>query len=131
MATCKLCGVKTKRGYCVACTADKAFVDSNNDKAGERFGGIIKANRGIIDHEQTVKRLMNMPDHLFFYGLKYLLFCKDTTGETLNEYFLRTDRQNGDPVWERLKGYRGGRRHSDAFGTCDRWDTNPLLPQYG
>ena len=129
--TCKICGVATNSGYCVACAADKAFIDSNNDMAGKSWGGLnYKANRCIINHEYTVKHLQNMPSHLFFYGLKYLLMCKDISGETFNDYLVRTDRQNGDSVWERLAGYRGSRRQKIAT-RADRWNTNPLLPQYG
>ena len=75
MAHCKICGVETQNGnYCKSCEADKQRIDAHKE----------------ADHKDTVKFLIGLPSHLFFYGLKYLLLDKDRTGKTLNEFLLYT-----------------------------------------
>lgn len=115
---CKICEVESPQEFCDACLADKAKIDKREQRS----------------HRDTVKWLLNMPDHLFFFGLKYLLMTTDTTGMTLNEFLLDTDNNNGAPIWQRLKGYRGGRgisytANAKEQNPFDRWDTNPLLAE--
>jgi len=105
---CKICEVESPQEYCDACLADKVKIDKHEQQS----------------HRDRVKWMMNMPSHLFFYGLKYMLTDTDSTGMTLNDYLLKVDNRNGAPVWQRLKGYRGARGYQGNF---DRWDTNPLL----
>jgi hypothetical protein len=104
MANCKVCGVETSNGkYCKSCERDVSRIDAHKE----------------ADWKETVRFLVGLPSHLFFYGLKYLLMDR-VNGITLNEYLLYSDENNGAPVWQRLKDYRCGREG-------DRWDTNPLL----
>lgn len=108
---CKICEVESQQQYCDACLADKTKIDKHEQRS----------------HKDTVMWLLNMPSHLFFYGLKYLLMDKDSTGKTLNEFLLEAEMGKElylQPVWLRLKGYRGARGYQGNF---DRWDTNPLL----
>ncbi len=116
MENCKICGVLCQNGYCDACEKDRQKVDTMANK----------------DCAETVTWLLGLPSHLFFYALKRLLMVKDKNGITLNDHLLSNDRQNGDPIWLRLKGYRGCRgipyqATAEGNNPFDRWHTNPLL----
>jgi len=111
--TCKICGVGSTSMLCGACEANKDEMDNYSGQ----------------NHDTLISRIMNMPDDLFFYGLKKHILLKDTNGTPLVDYLCKVD--NGT-IWERLKGYRGSRGVSYQSDTnswanpYDRYDTNPI-----
>ena len=104
---CKLCGVETTNGdHCTKCAADVHDIEDALE---------------IAEPDEKVKFLIGLPDHLFFYGMRQMIHkVPKPVGNVFVDHLLATDRKNGDPVWQRLRDYRGGREG-------DRWDTNPLL----
>jgi hypothetical protein len=106
---CEICGVEAQAVRCDACKTDTALVNAYDSTS----------------HDGIITRLMNMPDHLFFFALRTIIRKPNKVGGTFNEALLAVDPPNNF-IWERLKGYRGF-RGGKSSGKWDRWATNPLL----